>query len=88
MPPVLGLAKPDPGDAGKKIKGRKHHILTDTCGFLVFILVHGADIQDRDGAVDVLKAICQRYLSGCETLLAKYKTSFTLALTSSGLLRL
>jgi len=48
-------------DAGKKIKGRKRHILTDTCGFLVFILVHGADIQDRDGAVDVLKAIRQRF---------------------------
>lgn len=44
-------------DAGKKIKERKRHILTDTCGFLVFILVHTAGIQDRDGAVDVLKAI-------------------------------
>ena len=39
-------------DAGKKVKGRKRHIITDTCGFLVFILVHAADIQDRDGAVD------------------------------------
>lgn len=48
-------------DAGKKIKGRKRHILTDTCGFLVFVLVHAADIQDRDGAVDVLKAIRQRF---------------------------
>jgi len=48
-------------DAGKKIKGRKRHILTDTCGFLVFILVHAADIQDRDGAPDVLKAIRQRF---------------------------
>ena len=48
-------------DAGKKIKGRKRHILTDTCGFLVLILVHAADIQDRDGAVDVLKAIRQRF---------------------------
>jgi len=48
-------------DAGKKIKGRKRHILTDTCGFLVFILVHAADIQDRDGAVDVLKAIRRRF---------------------------
>lgn len=47
-------------DAGRKIKGRKRHILTDTCGFLVFILVHTADIQDRDGAVDVLKAVRQR----------------------------
>jgi putative transposase len=44
-------------DAGKKIKGRKRHIVTDTCGFLIFLLVHAADIQDRDGAVDVLMAI-------------------------------
>lgn len=48
-------------DAGKKVKGRKRHILTDTCGFLIFILVHTADVQDRDGAVDVLKAIRQRF---------------------------
>jgi transposase len=50
-------------DAGKKIKGRKRHILTDTCGFLIFILVHTADVQDRDGAVDVLKAV--RRFPGC-----------------------
>lgn len=37
-------------DAGKKVKGRKRHILTDTEGFLVTALVHAADIQDRDGA--------------------------------------
>ena len=48
-------------DAGKKIKGRKRHIITDTCGFLVLILVHAADIQDRGGAVDVLKAIRYRF---------------------------
>lgn len=48
-------------DAGKKVKGRKRHILTDTCGFLIFILVHAADIQDRDGAVDVLVAIRKRF---------------------------
>ncbi len=48
-------------DAGKKVKGRKRHIITDTCGFLVFIFVHAADIQDRDGAVDVLKAIRSRF---------------------------
>jgi transposase len=47
-------------DAGKKVKGRKRHILTDTCGFLIFILVHAADIQDRDGAVDVLAAVRTR----------------------------
>ncbi len=44
-------------DAGKKIKGRKRHILTDTGGLLVTARVHTADIQDRDGAPDVLTAI-------------------------------
>ena len=48
-------------DAGKKIKGRKRHILTDTCGFLVFNRSYAADIQDRDGAVDVLKAVRSRF---------------------------
>jgi putative transposase len=48
-------------DAGKKIKGRKRHIITDTLGLMLFVLVHGADIQDRDGAPDVLKAMRYRY---------------------------
>jgi hypothetical protein len=43
-------------DAGKKIKGRKRHILTDTCGYLVYTVIHGADIQDRDGAPLVRKS--------------------------------
>lgn len=48
-------------DAGKKIKGRKRHIVTDTLGFLIFVLIHAADIQDRDGAPDVLKTIRYRF---------------------------
>ena len=48
-------------DAGKRIKGRKRHIVTDTVGFLVGIVVHGADIQDRDGAPAVLSAINATY---------------------------
>lgn len=44
-------------DAGKKIKGRKRHIVTDTEGNLVGIQVHSADIQDRDGAPDLLESI-------------------------------
>ena len=44
-------------DAGKKIKGRKRHIVTDTLGLLIGLLVHGADVQDRDGAPAVLKSI-------------------------------
>ena len=47
-------------DAGKKVNGRKRHIITDTNGLLVGAQVHGADIQDRDGAVGVLASI--RYL--------------------------
>ena len=44
-------------DAGKKVKGRKRHIITDTNGFLVHAIVHAADIQDRDGAPLVLADI-------------------------------
>ncbi len=44
-------------DAGKKIKGRKRHILTDTSGLLVGTVIHTADIQDRDGAPQVLASI-------------------------------
>jgi putative transposase len=48
-------------DAGKKIKGRKRHILTDTGGLLVAAIVHTADIQDRDGAPDLLISIRARF---------------------------
>lgn len=48
-------------DAGKKIKGRKRHILTDTDGNLVHAVVHAADIQDRDGAPLVLGEIVRRF---------------------------
>src|SRR6202047_271116 len=41
-------------DAGKKIKGKKRHILVDTLGLLLHAIVHSADIQDRDGGVLVM----------------------------------
>ena len=44
-------------DAGKRIKGRKRHIITDTLGFMVGLVVHSAGIQDRDGAPEVFKSI-------------------------------
>jgi transposase len=46
---------------GKRIKGRKRHIVTDTIELLVGLVVHSVGIQDRDGAPDVLKAIVSRY---------------------------
>jgi transposase len=48
-------------DAGKKIKGRKRHIVVDTLGLMVGLVVHSADIQDRDGAAAVLKTILKRW---------------------------
>jgi putative transposase len=35
---------------GKKVKGRKRHLLVDTEGLLLECVVHSAGIQDRDGA--------------------------------------
>ncbi len=47
--------------AGKKIKGRKRHIVTDTEGNLVHALIHTADIQDRDGAPLLLAEIVRSF---------------------------
>ena len=43
-------------DAGKKIKGRKRHAMVDTDGRALIIRAHPAGIQDRDGAIPLLKA--------------------------------
>jgi len=48
-------------DAGKKVNGRKRHIVVDTTGLIVGLVVHAADIQDRDGAPAVLKSILKRW---------------------------
>ena len=37
-------------DGGKKISGRKRHVLVDTQGTLLKAYVHEADIHDRRGA--------------------------------------
>jgi putative transposase len=44
-------------DAGKKVKGRKRHILVDTMGNVLHVVVHPADIQDRAGAKLVLNDV-------------------------------
>jgi putative transposase len=43
-------------DAGKKVKGRKRHILVDVLGLLVAVTVTTADVQDRDAAPALLRA--------------------------------
>jgi len=44
-------------DAGKKTSGRKRHLLVDTIGLVLMVVVHAADIQDRDGAKLLLQDI-------------------------------
>ncbi len=44
-------------DAGKKIQGRKRHILVDTLGLLMAVVVTAASVQDRDGAKLLLKML-------------------------------
>ena len=44
-------------DAGKKINGRKRHIIVDTIGLILVVVVHTANIQDRDGAKLVMARI-------------------------------
>jgi len=42
-------------DAGKKVNGRKRHIVTDTLGLLLVVMVTAASVQDRDGGADILR---------------------------------
>ena len=44
-------------DAFKRVDGRKRHILVDTLGMILAVVVHSAGIQDRDGAKSVLERI-------------------------------
>jgi putative transposase len=49
-------------DAAKKMMGRKRHIVTDTQGFLLALLVHAANIQDSHCAVPLLGKLRQTFL--------------------------
>lgn len=48
-------------DGGKKVNGRKRHLLTDTLGLIITVIVHSAGIQDRDGAKLLLSGIFDRF---------------------------
>lgn len=45
-------------DAGKKVKGRKRHLVVDTLGLLLAVTITAASVQDRDAAADVVAAAC------------------------------
>jgi len=48
-------------DAGKKVNGRKRHILVDTLGLLLVLVVHPADVQDRNGLALVCRRLRRRF---------------------------
>ena len=43
-------------DGAKRLSGRKRHVLVDTAGLLLGVLVHPADVPDRAGARALLAA--------------------------------
>jgi transposase len=47
-------------DAGKKVKGRKRHMVVDTLGLLIAVTVTAASVQDRDGAAEVVARACHK----------------------------
>lgn len=48
-------------DAGKKVNGRKRHLMVDTDGRPLVLQCHPADVQDRDGAPPLLRASRRRW---------------------------
>jgi transposase len=48
-------------DAGKRVKGKKRHVLVDTLGLLLHALVHPANVQDRDGGILLLASLADRF---------------------------
>src|SRR5215217_4679270 len=47
-------------DGGKKVRGRKRHLLVDTEGLVLRVKVHSAKVPDQDGIKLLLKAARQR----------------------------
>lgn len=56
-------------DAGKKVKGRKRHLVVDTLGLLLAVTVTSASVQDRDGAASVVAQACAK-VTGLKKLYA------------------
>jgi transposase len=62
--------EPQGFDAGKKVTGRKRHILVDTLGLLLNVVVHPANVQDRDGTRMVLNRRTRRLFPFVERIFA------------------
>jgi transposase len=56
-----GRIDPSGFDAGKRVNGKKRQVLVDTLGLLMHVLVHPANVQDRDGGLLLLDALADRF---------------------------
>jgi putative transposase len=48
-------------DAGKKIKGIKRHIIVDTLGLILAVVIQSASVQDRNGGIDVVEKLVENW---------------------------
>ncbi|WP_385625673.1 IS5 family transposase (plasmid) [Streptomyces sp. P8-A8] len=48
-------------DGGKKVNGRKRHIVVDTLGLLLAVMVTAASVTDRDAGQTLLVRLCERH---------------------------
>src|SRR6266702_2031448 len=60
-------------DGGKKIKGRKRHLLVDTLGLLIAILITSAGLDDGVAALLLLGHVSPQDLQRLETIFADQK---------------
>lgn len=60
-------------DGGKKIKGRKRHLLVDTLGLLIVVLITGANVDDGAAASRVLGLVSQQALPRLTVILGDNK---------------
>lgn len=57
-------------DAGKKVHGRKRHLIVDTLGLLLAVVITSAAVQDRDAAIPALAQACKRTAGSIKLLWA------------------
>ena len=48
-------------DAGKRIKGIKRHIIVDTLGLILAVVIQSASVQDRNGGIDVVQKLVENW---------------------------
>jgi putative transposase len=82
-------------DAGKKVNGRKRHLVVDVLGLILMVVVHAGSVQDRDGASLVFQQARGQFprlrliwASEVTALTAPYPTSRPMVSRLSGLERL